>query len=307
MRRFSLSVWGGVLVAAGVLGGCGSSQTTLVASDTSTPVAASSPGEFRGPGQTQLRMARLGPNLFSASVESVKPGLEAQKREDSCWAACAVALLRHAGAKNVDQEDLIRAYGQGGADELKLVRAIGAGSQGAREVDGAVQQVAQGNGSVPWVRLAAHTATSDDLVERLGMGEPVVVGLHGDQNAHLRVVYGVEFAEVDKKADAQFKMPDGKPKSMLGFMPSSSDGRSGVYVKYAIHKLYVYDPIPSRGYGEMSGEEMAKEVNFILARSMADGLLRDTYQQWQQDRQNARNFNSNGKSIDVGNWLKKRF
>jgi hypothetical protein len=283
VHRWAILAWSCV-VALGTAG-CHSSQRTLFASSDKFPVLDRSEGDFFKTSLHPGRVDRLSENLFSVQVGGMNAELEPQIREDSCWAACSMALLRHAGVK-CEQKDLIRQFGTGGADEFKLVMAVAADQQAARQVSDAIRRSNENNSRLPPVTLAPHTATSDDLVESLARGEPMVVGLVGaDKVQHLRVVCGAEFAQTDPKAESQFVLgrDEGFRLNQLWSGEGSEKGdRSRIYVKYAIAKLYCYDPLPSRGPMTMTGAEGAAAINFIISRSIADSVLKDTYANWEE-------------------------
>lgn len=279
-------VWAAVVAGAGLsLGGCGSAQRTLVASSRQVPVYEAYDGSFAGTGLPSARAARVGENknLFRVEVEGIDRHLEPQYSSDSCWAACATAVLRHNGVE-ADQRELIRALGEGGAGELKLVMAVAVDRAEAKRVAQAIQRSEAPKSDLPPVQLAEHTATSDDLIQALAENQPVVIGIgnqrdNGDRVEHLRIVYAAEFAKVNNEADATFR-----------FKRSASAGGdsedSGIYAKFAVERLYCYDPIPSVGHITMTGEEAAAKVSFILSRPMANKLLQETYRNWNDARKN---------------------
>lgn len=301
--------WTILLIVTMNLAACGSSQQTLVATLATTPVLPESKGEFPPSSIPLGAPRRLGANHFVVKISGIETLCEPQIRDDACWAACASAVLRHARVKT-SQVDLLNEFGSGHADELQLVMALAADRSSARRVQNILKRVDRDeNGELPSVTLASHSFSTDALVESVARGEAIVVGIQqpGSDAKHLRVVYGAEFAESDPAAEPKFgerkKDSSGKPDTS-----TSGTRKTAFYVRYPLIQLHCYDPLPSRGHVLMNEADIQNELVFIINRQFADPLLKQTAENWEEARKEARRAaREDSGDTDVIKWVKDRF
>jgi len=215
-----------------------------------------------------------GPSSYRVRCKGIESARAEQATVAWCWAACAVTLLHQQGTK-VTQEQLVNYFGDRLANHEVVYWAICWGTDAAMHAELAVKAAQRDPGHVAKLVLPKHTMTSDQMVERLSLGLPLVVGLKGADGSatgHMCVVAGATYRVLDPALGTRFTDP-------------ATGSLTGVYAKTAIESFWLLDPLPyadARGT-VMDAEEFRTRAVFVTTPDLATESIRAGLQNQDQD------------------------
>lgn len=235
---------------------------------------------YQPPAQTDARSAELqrqGDNLFTVSVKDLRASVPVQKNPAWCWAACAQAVLEHAGyqdrktRKTYDQEELIRALAehrrsQAATAEESLLALV---PESWEQYNRAAKSLQQKYDRTPkgldyyWNEEKPTPPLLDAVVEEISAGNPALVGLAvGGSSAgrndvgHVVLAIEVEYAKA---------VATGGTSRVIGSRPPR---------RFFIKSIKVIDPVDGKP-ATISGAAL-EDVRFAGGRATAGQFIKDT-------------------------------
>ena len=112
----------------------------------------------------------------------------------------------------------------------------------------------------------ASNPSSDVIVQEVGCGNPLVMGLRGGEwgTGHIVLVYGREYSRMNPEGEAQYR--------------DLTQMFNRLSQKYAIHKVFIVDPQPDEGKSqlvELGAADLKDHIDFTLGKADARKKLND--------------------------------
>jgi len=219
---------------------------------TQQPALVTSPGSVH----------RLGPNEFRASCRGFERVEVPQTTTDLCWAACAEMMVNYRRAARghrgppARQEDFARWLGDGAAGVDDVCWSI------------CIDEYLVEN-SATFVSLGGDAwapRNSDQLIEQLSCGEPVVIGLGSADPTisvgHAVVVWEAEYARTE-------------PSDRTVFSIARSSQQTNTYSTYVLRRVRVLDPLPGAGSYWIEGSELHARLQFMASVPLTHARIMD--------------------------------
>lgn len=258
-----------VVLIAGVMVGC---ATEMQLADATVPQVQTTPLATKG---DKAKLARTGPNKFQVTCEGIQTVAVKQREPTWCWAACAEMLNRYNGVP-VTQEQMAAAITKrktAGVDDQSANQVVvwlamnperGAEvvrREAAWESKATVTVHAEADFSnLSNVFAMATQPSSDEFVQEISQGHPVMLGLHGGQwgTGHIVLVYGVEYSRLKTEGDAAYK-------DLTLILNRGSK-------QFAVHNVMVVDPQPDEGKSQLvtlTATDLQGHVDFAWGKAEA--------------------------------------
>jgi hypothetical protein len=287
----------------------------------------------------------IGTNQFDVSCDKINGVVVKQREQTWCWAACVEMLSRYRGIPADQAEIVERIKKQAPSDDqdqsasqVEIWLAMNPEMQNEYDQRAAAWnkpgQISIGIHSImnsKNVATLAEAVSPDVVIEELSSGNPVLLGLRGDQwgAGHIVLAYGATYSRLDPNEPAIYRRVGVVPRPasnsntlqlsglFIGARPAPQDD---LLPHYTILSFSIVDPEPDidpltqqskSQYSVLQESDLPGHLDFYIGRTEAAAKLKaymltnmPTPAEVAQAQQNAKNSANESKKSSKGIELK---